>query len=93
MAVQFVNQQYLRKEQQLRFFDIAPENGQGLKPEQPSLVRSQNGESAPQETTETLSSEGNQIRLPGKSPTPALLWETPPGFGWRSQQCSSNNSP
>ena len=55
MAVQFVNQQYLKREKQLRFLDTASENRQYLKPEHSSLIRSHKGiKSALQETTEIL---------------------------------------
>lgn len=78
MAVQFVNQQDLRKEQQLRFFDVAPGNGQRLKPEHPSLIRSHNGESQLHRRPQTPSTLGKRksVHL-----APGQLWETPPGSG------------
>lgn len=83
MAIQFVNQQYLRKEKQLRFLCTASENRQCLKPEHSSLIRSHKGiKSALWETTEILYFWGNKICPPAKYPTPGLPWESPLGVGF-----------
>lgn len=59
VAIQFVNQQDLRKEKQLRFFDVASENGRYVKPEHPSLIRFHKAESQLHRRPQKLSTPGD----------------------------------